>query len=313
MDSSDAWAKGWSFANIEGDSPLGIGNWGHVPETLEWYCTASAAGNGVASYGIAKILEDGYAINNVENGGRIVTTHHLPDHSAAFYWYKRASEQHYTRALVDLARYYATVEAVTRNNQAIGGCNQALCFLENAAKAGDSEADSILAMLYGGYPSGWLKAIPLPPETAKREDGIKAVGFAKAALDLLEANRKYCVRDDTVGLLMKNVNNVPEALVLRSITILAVHGQKAEDVLDAACVVNLDAPPPRQNETLLEQMLRVAPGGGINKRHYSIVFIPGIESSMTVLSNETQAIIDMMSELGVAIQVLSKQPPSVAK
>jgi len=69
MSALDAWMKGKELASIEGDGVLGIGNWGHTREALEWYCKASAAGNPVASYDIAEIFRKGYVVNSRARDG----------------------------------------------------------------------------------------------------------------------------------------------------------------------------------------------------------------------------------------------------
>ena len=95
---------------------MGIGSWGHVRETLRWYCQASAVGNAFATYDIAEIVREGYVVNSNGPGGRIITQHFDPVPAQAFQWYQLAAKQGSTKGMLAVAQYYGLGDRVLKES-----------------------------------------------------------------------------------------------------------------------------------------------------------------------------------------------------
>jgi hypothetical protein len=306
-DGLSAWQKGRGFAGIEGDGVFGIGNWGHVPETLAWYCKAWAAGNAVAAYDIAEIFREGYVVNSRGPGGQIITKHFEADLPTAFYWYQRSAERGFTKGMLAVAQYYGLGDQVLKGSHVARDLGKAGSLLHEAANAGDTTALTMLAARYAGLKTApWVMAIPMETDYAK------ALESALSAQSILKRFDPDCSSPDAVKDMIDLLPDASEGRKVRGAAVVAVHGSSATRPMQADCILSLGAPPPsQQNEPLLAQISRLIQGGGVGTWTYSIVQVPGIDRSVMYRETAAQAMTEGAEQLAAIVQALS--PPSGAQ
>ena len=306
IDAEDAWIKARQFALIEGDGVFGIGNWGHVPESLAWYCKASAAGNPVAAYDIAEIFREGYAVNSRGPGGQIITKHFLPDLPTAFYWYQLAANRRYTRAMLAVAQYYALGSDILKGSGVPKNITEAKRWLSSAAENGDTEALLMLEHLYSGKDTApWGKALSLPKDLHVASEFRKKIGEIRGDKD----KGGKCIDRENFGIMKDELPDASKGRRILGVSLLAARGS-----IEVDCILSLSLPQSRENKSDVDQFLDqfsfpgVIHGGAVNSWAYSIYSIPGGKADRIQRQTATEAMIQGVQEIAALMQTLS--PPT---
>ena len=302
IDPKESWKKGREAASIEGDGVLGVGNFGHTQEALEWYCKSSAAGNPVAAFDIGEILREGYVTNAIGPGGYIKTTHYMPDVAAAFYWYQLAANSGYTKAMLAVAQYFGSGDIVLKGSGIRRDAALSLKWLKQAADAGDTDALQILAALYEGQ-----RTVPWAANISVTADRKNANALNSKINERLTLLRLLCTDSEEVQIM---AGMLPDASLGRQVRTAAIIEANPNGV---TCMLSLSDPPPsQQNEPVLNQLSRLIHGGAVTSWFFSIIQMPGNDDTPQIVrQTATQAMIQNVERLAVLLQSISPSSNSV--
>jgi hypothetical protein len=296
IDPKDSWLKGREAASIEGDGVFGIGNFGHVPETLAWYCKSWAGGNPVAAFDIGEILRQGYAVNTAGTGGYIKTAHYMPDLAAAFYWYELAANRGYTRAMLAVAQYFGAGDTVLKGSSVKRDPAKSLRWLKQAADAGDTNALAIQGSLSAGIGTvPWAGNLGVPAST------VKALAAVKKIDEQLTHFRSACTDPEEVQIMAEMLPDASGGRRVQTATIVSASPN------ELTCMLSLGDPPSSQrNEPVLNQFSRLIHGGAVRSWFFSIIQVPGKDDTPMILrQTATEAMIQGIEEVAVLVQTVS--------
>jgi len=296
----EAWQKAKEIASIEGDGFLGIGNWGHTLEALEWYCRA-AAGNAVAAYDIAEIFREGYVVNSQGPGGRIITKHYLSDFPTAFYWYQLSAKRGFTKAMLALAQFYALGDEKLKGSHVPRDPDMAWSWVNKAAEKGDTVALLMRWYFYTGLrPAPWEINIAKPADASVR--GKASLG---AAIEILTRFNPDCNNPDAVKDMADQLPEASEGRQPLWASVAEVHGDTDKAPMEADCILVLgDAPREQQDEPVVNHFYRLIHGGAVRTWSFSMTQIPGIAQSALMRETATQAMTEGIQEMQLLVQTL---------
>jgi hypothetical protein len=302
----DAWEKGKDAANIEGDGFMGIGNWGHTLETLQWYCKSSAAGNAIASFEIAEIFREGYVVNSEGPSGQIITKHYEPDMPTAFYWYQLSSKRGFTKGMLAEAQFYALGSRLDGSHVAQDPA-KASSLLSEAADDEDTTALLILASRYAGVQTvPWAMAIPIT------EDRAKALDYFTKAIKILKQADAICTDSDTLKSMVDDLPDVSDGRAVQGAFAIEMHGTDSAYPMEAECLLTLGQPPESQqdDESALGQFYSLIHGGQVSSWTFSFTQIPGNDQTVMYRETATQAMTEGIEEIQALVQLLAPPGPS---
>lgn len=311
VDPLTAWSHGKEVAETDGDA-LGVGSWGHTEEALEWYCKASAGGNAMAAYDIGEIFRDGYVVNSVGPGGRIITRHMLPDLPTAIYWYQISATRGFTKAMVALAECYAFSNQIVSGRTIPRDADKAWLWLNRAADRGDTPALSILASLYAGQRGDlWHTVFPLRID---KDSLTKAGGYVLSALSILNRYRSQCTGPAAVKDMTDALPSVSDGRSVRGASIVAVRGSDLDRPTELDCILSLSGPPPsREDEPVLQQIDRLVHGGAISNWGYTISQMRATSNNFLLRESASEAMVEGIEQIQRLYELLFPPRPSGAK
>ncbi len=277
--------------HIEGDGPLGVGNWGHTQEALRWFCLSAAGGNPLAEFAIGEIFDQGYVINTVKPGGMISTTDVPMNKSVAMYWYLRSAGHRYTRAMLRIADYYIFGSENVKGTPVHRDVGKAVGWETKAALAGDTDAALELATAYA---PGIEPPSPLP------KNATTALKWFTLAQARLAVNKVQCTSREAVRAMIAQLPDPSiDPSTVRATIATARRG------FEVVCVLYV-GPPDTSNDSAASEIVRAMSGGNADSWSYLFEAAPNGRDFIVYRATLVQAVGDALREMVVLQAALAK-------